>query len=99
MAHIIEDNDYEELQKRINTLKQLTESMNTKYSKKKLNSLLNSEEVCQILNIKARALQTYRDTGKIGYSQIERIIFYHGRDVEKLLKDSYNKPKSQNLLI
>jgi len=73
---IIDNRSFEDIQKRVKILKQQTEVMKQKYCKKNLHSWLNSEEVCHILNIKTRTLQTYRDTGRIGYSQLDRKIFY-----------------------
>ncbi|MBK5721696.1 helix-turn-helix domain-containing protein [Dysgonomonas sp. Marseille-P4677] len=44
--------------------------------------------MCQILNIQPRTLQSYRDNGKLGFSQIEGKIFYRNEDVQKLLDEN-----------
>lgn len=50
-------------------------------------------EVQKLLNIGSRCLQDYRDSGKIGFSQIgKKVILYKMADVEDLLKNNYNKP-------
>ena len=62
-----------------------------KHEKKETIEWLDSQDVCQILNIKPRTLQSYRDNGKLGFSQIEGKIFYRNEDVQKLLdKNKFN---------
>lgn len=62
-----------------------------KHEKKETIEWLDSQDVCQILNIKPRTLQSYRDNGKLGFSQIEGKIFYQNEDVQKLLdKNKFN---------
>lgn len=62
-----------------------------KHGKKETIEWLDSQDVCQILNIKPRTLQSYRDSGKLGFSQIEGKIFYRNEDVQKLLdKNKFN---------
>jgi prophage antirepressor-like protein len=46
---------------------------------------LDAQDVCLILNISPRTLQTMRDKGQIGYSQINRKVYYKSKDVQKLL--------------
>lgn len=46
---------------------------------------MDSQDVCQKLNISPRTLQTLRDNGKLSYSQIQHKIFYKSDDVEALL--------------
>lgn len=55
----------------------------------KLGEWLDAQSVCLILNISPRTLQTYRETGRIGYSQINYKIYYRPEDVEALLKKSF----------
>lgn len=46
---------------------------------------LDNQDVCQILNISKRTLQTYRDNGTLAYSQINHKVFYKPEDVEKVI--------------
>ena len=46
---------------------------------------LDNQDVCQILNISPRTLQTLRDNGTLAYSQINRKVYYKPEDVEKTL--------------
>lgn len=50
---------------------------------------LNGNELCDILHIKPRTLQDYRDRNLLGYIQISGKILYKESDVLKLLEDNY----------
>lgn len=53
--------------------------------KKQLSKWLDNEDVCRLLNISKRTLQTYRDNGTLPYSQINHKMFYKASDIEVLL--------------
>ncbi|KAA6319392.1 hypothetical protein EZS27_030706 [termite gut metagenome] len=53
---------------------------------KELKKWLDNQEVCMILNISKRTLQTYRDNGTLPYSQINHKIYYKPEDVERVMK-------------
>jgi hypothetical protein len=46
---------------------------------------LDNQDVCQLLNISLRTLQTLRDNGTLAYSQISHKTYYKPKDVEKIL--------------
>ena len=50
--------------------------------------LLDNQDVCQILNISLRTLQTYRSNRMLPYTQIGYKMFYKPEDVGKLLEQS-----------
>lgn len=52
---------------------------------------LMDKELSERLKISRRALQEYRNEGKIPYYQIGTKILYKESDIEKMLKDSYRK--------
>ena len=56
-----------------------------------LKKWLDNQEVCEILGISLRTLQTYREKGLLAYSCIKHKIFYKPEDVEALLKSSYHQ--------
>ena len=56
-----------------------------------LKKWLDNQEVCEILGISVRTLQTYRDKGLLPYSCIKHKIFYKPEDVEAFLKSSYHQ--------
>lgn len=82
----IEKETFEGMLSSLNTLTELVISLTQGFSNKKLDDWLDGQEVCLYLNISPRTLQTYRDTGKISFSQINRKIYYKSSDVEALIK-------------
>jgi len=46
---------------------------------------LDNQDVCQMLNISPRTLQTLRDNGTLAYSQINRKVYYKPEDVKSVL--------------
>ena len=58
---------------------------------KSLHRWLDNQDVCQILNISKRTLQTYRDNGTLAYSQINHKIYYKPEDVEKVIHHLISK--------
>lgn len=55
--------------------------------RRKRDKWLDNCETCRLLNVSARTMQTYRDTGKLPYSQINNKIYYKASDVEAFLLD------------
>jgi excisionase family DNA binding protein len=49
---------------------------------------LSGEEVCSLLRISKRTLQTYRDTGTIPCSRIGRKYYYKASDMEQFINQS-----------
>ena len=56
-----------------------------------LKKWLDNQDVCDVLGISKRTLQTYRDNGTLAYTQINHKIFYKPEDVEAVI----NKLKSK----
>ena len=52
---------------------------------------LDNQDVCRILNISKRTLQSYRDSGKLAFSQINNKIYYKPNDVETFLQKNLSK--------
>ena len=52
---------------------------------KRLGEWLDNQDVCQILNISPRTLQTLRQNGTLAYSQIEHKTYYKPEDVECII--------------
>lgn len=50
----------------------------------------DNQDVCVILGISKRTLQTYREKGLLPFSQIRHKILYRPDDVEKLLQSSHH---------
>lgn len=62
---------------------------------KSLKNWLDNQEVCQILNISKRTLQTYRDNGTLAYTHINHKIYYKPEDVEKVITNLKSKKNEQ----
>ncbi|GHV14791.1 DNA-binding protein [Bacteroidia bacterium] len=56
--------------------------------KKELKKWYDNQDVCRILNISPRTLQTLRTNGTLPYTQINRKIFYRPEDVDALIINS-----------
>lgn len=46
---------------------------------------LDNQQVCQLLNISKRTLQTLRGNGSLSYTQINHKIYYRAEDVQSFL--------------
>lgn len=55
------------------------------------NKWMDNTEVCELLQISARTLQSYRDKGTLHYSQIGRKCYYKTTDIEQLVSQSQIK--------
>ena len=67
----IERSTYEELLTNFNSFVAQMKEMASRGKDKRLNEWLDNQDVCQILNVSPRTLQTLRDNGTLAYSQIE----------------------------
>lgn len=56
-----------------------------------LEKWLNNQEVCEIIGISTRTLQTLRDTGKLAFTMIEHKIYYRPKDVEAFINSHIKK--------
>ena len=57
---------------------------------------LDNEEFIKMLKISRRTAQTWRDEGKISFSQVGNKIYYKLSDVEKTMDEYYNNPFLKN---
>ena len=46
----------------------------------------------RLMNISSRTAQSWRDEGKIGFSQQGKKIYYRMSDIDKFLEDFHRKP-------
>ena len=81
----IERSTYEELLTSFNSFVIQMKAMAGRGTDKRLGEWLDNQDVCQILNISPRTLQTLRDNGTLAYSQINRKVYYKPEDVERIL--------------
>ena len=81
----IEHSTYEELLTSFNSFVAQMRALADRGTDKKLGDWLDNQDVCQILNISPRTLQTLRDNGTLAFSQIYRKVYYKPEDVERIL--------------
>ena len=95
----IERSTYEELLTSFNSFVEQMKKMASRGTDKKLGDWLDNQDVCQMLNISPRTLQTLRDNGTLAYSQINRKIYYKPEDVKGILTvvEEMRKSKCMNL--
>ena len=86
-AVILTAEQYNNLVSRLDKLNSTIES-NQKPSKE---TFLDNQEFIKLMHISKRTAQTWRDEGKISFSQIGSKIYYKMKDVEVLLDKNYNK--------
>ena len=72
----IERSTYEELLTSFNSFVTQMRAMADRGTDKRLGDWLDNQDVCQMLNISPRTLQTLRDNGALAYSQINRKMYY-----------------------
>lgn len=56
---------------------------------------LSSEEICRLLMISKRTLQSYRDRGILPFAQVGRKIYYKSSDIDVYLEAHYIKANYQ----
>jgi len=56
-----------------------------KHRSKGLDEWLDNQDVCLLLGVSQRTLQSYRDRGRIGFSQINHKVYYRVSDIEGFL--------------
>lgn len=87
----IEARTFEAMMARFEAFAEKVEKLCEAGGDKNLQKWLDNQDVCEILNISKRTLQTYRDNGTLPYSQINHKMFYKPEDVERL----FNKFKTK----
>lgn len=82
---IIEKKTFETLLSGVGTLTEKVNALYRRCGDRKMNKWLDGEEVCRLLHISRRTLQTLRDNRLIGFSQVNRKFYYKPDEVERLL--------------
>ena len=84
---IITKDQFSDLMSKLDTIQS---QLNSKNDPKK-ETFLDNQEFLLLMKISKRTAQTWRDEGKISFSQVGSKIYYKLSDVEKLLQEHYNK--------
>ena len=93
----IERSTYEELLTSFNSFVTKMKEMASRGYDKGLGDWLDNQDVCQILNISPRTLQTLRDNGTLAYSQINHKVYYKPEDVERILHVVAGRDKDRKM--
>lgn len=96
----IEKSTLDEMKKELKDLLNLTENATKKYTPIfKKEKWLDNQEVCLMLNISKRTLQTYKTKGVLPYSKLNRKNYYKRSDVLALLNSGHLNNLHDNGLI
>ena len=83
----IEKKTFEELVLRLGQFVKRMDSINRKRGSRRMSDWMDNQDVCQVLKISPRTLQTLRDSGRFPHSKINNRIYYRPEDVERLIAD------------
>ena len=89
----IEKRTFEQMMQRFNEFSMQVKNLCGK--NKKQEKWLNNQDVCSLFKISLRTLQSYRDNGKLPFSQIGHKCYYKVSDVEQFINQSQIKTGKQ----
>lgn len=87
----IEARTFETMMERFEQFAQSVDSLCQRHESRDLKEWLDSQDVCEILNVTKRTLQTLRDNGRLAYTMIARKVYYKPQDVQRLIENAYRK--------
>ncbi|MDR1339937.1 MAG: helix-turn-helix domain-containing protein [Prevotellaceae bacterium] len=87
----IEKKAFETMITRFEILADKVQVLCRKFGDKKLNEWYDNQDVCLMLRISPRTLQTLRDNGTLPYTQINRKLYYKPQDVHNVIKSNHLK--------
>ena len=82
---IIEKKTFEALLSGVETLTGKVGALCRRCNDKQMQKWLDGEEVCRLLRISPRTLQSLRDNRTIGCTQINRKFYYKPEEIERLM--------------
>ena len=85
---IIERKAFEALMADVSSLTEKVNRLCGRESDRRMAKWMDNEEVCRLLRLSPRTLQTMRDKGLIACSQIGKKFYYRREDVESLVTNS-----------
>ena len=81
----IDVNTFEKILSKFEHFSDRTEALCGLYGEKDISEWPDNQDVCRLLNISSRTLQTLRDNGMLTKTQISHKIYYKPEDVQKIL--------------
>lgn len=91
----IEAGVFESMLDRFEAFTQRVDALCGQGRNKNLQDWLDNQEVCQILNISKRTLQTYRDNGTLPHTRIGHKIYYKAGDVRRIIPLAADRQKKK----
>ena len=85
---IIERKAFEALMEDVSSLTEKVNRLCGREKDRRMAKWMDNEEVCRLLRLSPRTLQTMRDKGLIACSQIGKKFYYRREDVASLVIDS-----------
>ena len=64
-----------------------------RHGEKKMSEWMDNQDVCRMLNISPRTLQTLRDNGTLAYSQINHTTYYRPEDGDLIVSVAEDRKK------
>lgn len=92
----IEARTYEAMISRLQKVAQRVGTLRQQSESKELKEWLDSQDVCEILGITKRTVQTLRESGKLGYTMIAHKVYYRPEDVKKYLDACVTRKEVHN---
>ena len=81
----IDAQTFEEMLSKVEGFAYRMEQLCLRHGDRDMNEWLDNQDVCLLLNISPRTLQTLRDNGTLAFSRINKKIYYKPEDVEKIV--------------
>lgn len=85
---IVEKKTFEALLTAAETLAGKVGELCRRCSDRRERKWLDGQEVCRLMRISPRTLQTLRDNRMIAFAQVNRKFYYRPEEVERLLKEA-----------
>ena len=81
----IEKQLFEELVRKFEYFEHRVMEICNRENDRTLHKWMDNQDVCRMLNISPRTLQTLRDNGTLAYSQINHKTYYRPEDVQRIV--------------
>ncbi|HHV85651.1 MAG TPA: helix-turn-helix domain-containing protein [Petrimonas sp.] len=92
----IEGRTYEEMMRRFKEFTQRVDNLCKEKGNKEIGQWLDSQDICLILDISKRKLQTLRDSRQIAFTMVGHKVFYKAGDVQKVITKMSEKKEVEN---
>ena len=90
---MIEKRTFDEMSEKFERFVDRVEEIRQRCGERGMGEWLDNQDVCRMLNISPRTLQTLRDNGTLAYSRINYKIYYKPQDVRRILPVVEDKRK------